>query len=48
MREDPAELRDVSKQHADKREELLKLWDLYVTTNGVVLTGDGPFVQRNP
>jgi arylsulfatase A-like enzyme len=46
LRDDPTELRDVSKQYPDKRKALLKLWDQYVKTNGVILTGDGMFKQR--
>jgi arylsulfatase len=48
LREDPAELDDLSKKHPEKREAMLKLWDEYVTTNNVVLTDDGPFAKRAP
>lgn len=48
LREDPAELHDLSEKHPEKREAMLKLWDEYVTTNGVVLTEDGPFAKRKP
>ena len=27
---------------------MLALWDEYVKTNGVILTGDGPFAGPNP
>jgi arylsulfatase len=45
LRDDPAELRDLSKANPDKRKALLALWDQYVKTNGVILTGDGPFAK---
>ncbi|MEK6257872.1 MAG: arylsulfatase [Planctomycetota bacterium] len=48
LREDPSELHDLSKQHPEKREAMLKLWDEYAMTNGVVLTEDGPFAKRKP
>jgi arylsulfatase len=48
LREDPAELHDLSSQHPEKRQALLKLWDEYVTTNGVVLTNEGPFASHGP
>jgi arylsulfatase len=47
LREDPAELHDVSAQNPAKRDELLKLWDQYVKDNGVILTGDGIFKERS-
>lgn len=46
LREDPAELHDVSSQHPEKRAAMLKLWDEYAKTNGVVLTEDGPFAKH--
>lgn len=48
LRVDPAELHDVSSQYPEKRKAMLNLWDEYVTTNGVVLTDDGPFAKREP
>jgi arylsulfatase len=46
LRDDPTELRDVSKNNPQKRKELLKLWDQYVKQNGVILTGDGLFTEK--
>ncbi len=46
LKDDPGETRDLSRQHPDKRQELLKLWEQYVKDNGVILTGDGPFKTR--
>jgi arylsulfatase len=43
LREDPAELRDLSQENPAKRDELAALWDEYARKNGVVLTGDGAF-----
>lgn len=48
LREDPAELHDVSSQLPEKRAAMLKRWDEHATTNGVVLTVDGPFAKRAP
>ena len=45
LHDDPAELHDLSKNYPDKRQALLALWDQYVTTNGVILTGDGLFAK---
>jgi arylsulfatase len=43
LRNDPAELRDLSKEQPERVKAMLALWDEYVKTNGVILTGDGPF-----
>jgi arylsulfatase len=43
LKDDPAELQDLSRKHPEKRDAMLKLWDEYVKTNGVILTDDGPF-----
>ncbi|MDA0236105.1 MAG: YlbF family regulator [Proteobacteria bacterium] len=32
--------------NAEDRAELTRLWDLYASQNGVILTGDGPFKGR--
>ena len=45
LREDPAEMRDLSGENPGKRDELAALWDEYARTNGVILTGDGPFAR---
>ena len=45
LKDDPAETKDLSKQNPDKLKALLALWDEYVKTNGVILTGDGPFAK---
>ncbi len=45
LREDPRELHDLSKQHPDQLKAMLALWDEYVKTNGVILSGDGPFAK---
>jgi arylsulfatase A-like enzyme len=45
LRDDPAELHDLSKTHPEKRQALLALWDAYVKANGVILTGDGLFAK---
>lgn len=48
LKDDPAELHDLSAEHPEKRRRLLKLWDEYVKSNGVILTDDGPFAPRKP
>lgn len=45
LREDPAELHDLSAKYPDKRKALLKLWDEYVTRNGVIVSEAGPYPQ---
>jgi arylsulfatase len=45
LREDPAELHDLSAQYPDKRNALLKLWDEYVKRNGVIVSNAGPYAQ---
>jgi arylsulfatase len=48
LREDPAELHDLSAQHPDKREALLELWNEYVKRNGVIVSETGPFAKQEP
>jgi len=45
LRDDPAELRDLSSKYPEKRKDLLKLWDEYVKTNGVIVSDAGPFAN---
>ena len=45
IKDDPGETKDLSKENPDKRKALLALWDEYVKSNGVILTGDGPFAK---
>ncbi len=48
LREDPAEMRDLSETHPDKREAMLALWEEYVKRNGVIISEAGPFAPREP
>ena len=48
LREDPAEMHDLSKKHPDKRRSMLLLWDEYVEKNGVIVSEAGPFASRRP
>jgi arylsulfatase A-like enzyme len=48
LREDPAEMRDLSTVHPEKREALLKLWEEYVKKNNVIVSEAGPFARREP
>ncbi len=43
IKNDFAELHDLSTQHADRRDAMLKLWDEYVKANGVIQADAGPF-----
>lgn len=46
LQDDLAEMHDLSSQNAAKRDAMLKLWDEYVTTNGVIESDAGPFADR--
>ena len=35
-------------KHPEKREAMLKFWDEYVKTNGVIVSDAGPFAKREP
>ncbi|MEY3459781.1 MAG: Arylsulfatase [Planctomycetota bacterium] len=48
LREDPAEMQDLSATHPDKRKALLALWEEYTRRNGVILSEAGPFASREP
>lgn len=48
LRNDPAELHDLSARHPEKRQALLELWDEYVERNGVIVSEAGPYAQRKP
>ncbi len=45
LKNDPGETRDLAKENPDKVKEMLALWNEYVKTNGVIVTGDGPFAK---
>ena len=46
LKDDPAELIDLSSRHPDNRQALLALWDEYVKRNGVILSDAGPWGKR--
>jgi len=48
LREDPAEMHDLSEKHPDKRQAMLQLWDEYVEKNHVIVSEAGPFASRKP
>lgn len=48
LKDDPAELHDLSAEHPDKRAALLELWEEYVKRNGVVVSDAGPHARRKP
>lgn len=45
LKDDPAEMHDLSAKHPQKRAALLKLWDEYVKTNGVIVSDAGPYAK---
>jgi arylsulfatase A-like enzyme len=45
LKDDPAEMHALSAKHPEKREALLKLWDEYVKTNGVIVSDAGPYAK---
>jgi arylsulfatase len=48
LRDDPAELHNLSAKYPDKHQELLKLWDEYVKKNSVIVSEAGPYAQQKP
>ena len=48
IKDDLAEMHDLSSQQASRRNAMLKLWDEYVKTNGVIESDAGPFAPRDP
>lgn len=47
LKEDVAEMHDLSAKHPARRRSMLKLWDEYVKTNGVIESDAGPFSKPN-
>lgn len=47
LKQDPAELNDLSTRHPEKRGSMLRLWEEYVKRNGLILTSDGPYAPRS-
>jgi arylsulfatase len=45
VKDELAEMHDLSSQHASRRDGMLKLWDEYVKTNGVIESDAGPFTK---
>jgi arylsulfatase len=48
LRDDPAELHDLSVKYPDKRKALLELWNEYVQRNGVIVSEAGPYAKPAP
>ncbi len=48
LKDDPAEMHDLSVTNPEKKAALLKLWDEYVLRNGVIVSDAGPFASRKP
>ena len=46
LKDDPAEMRDLSPQHPERHTAMLKLWDEYLRANGVIVSDAGPFAKR--
>jgi arylsulfatase A-like enzyme len=45
LKTDPAETNDLAKASPNQLKELVALWDEYAKNNGVILSGDGPFMR---
>jgi arylsulfatase len=43
LKNDPAEMNDLSARHPEKRDAMIRLWDEYVKRNGVIVSDAGPF-----
>jgi arylsulfatase A-like enzyme len=43
LADDPAERNDLSSKYPDRRDAMIRLWDDYVTKNGVIVSDAGPF-----
>ena len=48
LTDDPAEMHDLSEEHPEKQDTMLKLWDEYRRANGVIESDAGPFAKRKP
>lgn len=48
LKEDPAEMHDLSAKYPEKRDAMLELWNEYVKRNGVIVSEAGPYAQRTP
>ena len=48
LKDDPAEMHDLSPQHPERHAAMLKLWDEYLRANGVIVSDAGPFAKREP
>ncbi len=48
LKEDPAEMNDLSAKHPDRREAMIKLWDEYVQSNGLIMSNAGPYAKHEP
>jgi arylsulfatase len=48
LKHDPAEMSDLSAEEPEKRAAMIRLWDEYVTENGVILSNAGPFEKVEP
>lgn len=48
LKDDPAEMHDLSAKYPEKRDAMLKLWDEYVKRNGVIVSEAGPFAKQEP
>lgn len=45
LKDDPAEMHDLSSQHTEKQDAMLKLWQEYAKSNGVIESDAGPFAK---
>jgi arylsulfatase len=48
LKDDPAEMHDLSAKYPEKRYAMLKLWYEYMKRNGVIVSEAGPYAQHQP
>lgn len=48
LRDDPAEMNDLSAAHPEKRQALLQCWEEYEKKNNVIVSDAGPFAEHAP
>ena len=48
LKDDSAEMHDLSAKYPEKRDAMLKLWYEYMKRNCVIVSEAGPFAQQHP
>jgi arylsulfatase len=47
LKDDPGETKDIAPQHPEIRDQMVKHWESYVKTNGVILPESSPVCGKN-